>query len=216
MTRSLVALVFLALTSGCSAFGDDIIDPIYPFKSEDKLVVVPFKDEDFRGFCESARGADLALRVTKILEGKAECKVLPIEEVIALFDEKNPRDLSPQEIADKIGADYLVLGDVHLWRTADPGAINLLRGTSSVEVSIFERYKKPKEGPEPKNKKGRLVRTAEISGLYPNEYGMEETGVPTVGHDAQQIDLGLRNVTARRIAELFYGHSKEEARLTQQ
>jgi hypothetical protein len=217
MLRAVLAVACLVALSGCGVFGDDIIDPIVTIPSEKTLVVVPFKDEDFRDYCQSPRGADLALRVSKILEGKAECKVKPIEEVIALFDDKNPRELSLQEIADKVDADYLFLGDVRTWRTQDPGAINLLHGTSVIDIQIFERYVKPEKGaPEPKNKKGRVVRSAEVSANFPNEYGMGDVGEPSVGHTHEEVDLGLRAVTARRVAQLMYGHTKDEAHLTQE
>jgi hypothetical protein len=220
--RALPVLAILALGSGCAT--DDIIDPIYEFPSNTSVIVIPFKDEDFQNGFDSPRGTALAQRVTKLLEQHGECKVVPIEKAMELYDTANPRDLTSQEICEKTGADYVVRGEVLVFRHRDPGAVNALRGTSSVGVTLFESAKaarqKAKDGDKVSDHallKGRIVRTSEVSTVFPNEYGLTEEGVWEIGdHNAYWIEKGLMARTSTAVAELFYGHVKEESHLTQQ
>lgn len=217
MLRTLPLLAMLALGGGCGS--SDIIDPIIEIPPERSLVVVPFKDEDFQNGWDSPRGTELAGRVTKNLAEKAEFKVTPLERAMEIYDSTNPRELTSQEIAEKTGADYVLRGDVLLFRTRDPGAVNALRGTAIIAVSIYETPKAAKKAnPDaPLPKKGRIVRTTEVSATFPNEYGLEKEGVWEIGeHTAEWIATGLKATAARAVAQLLYGHTKEEAHLTQQ
>src|SRR5205085_2170844 len=114
--------------------------------------------------------------------------------------------------------DYVIMGDVKLWRLKDPGAINLLRGTSVVQISVYETPKASLKGEKPTAekplpKKGRIIKTVEATGLYPKEYGMNDVGFSNVEHNEEYVDNGLKAVTARSVGELFYAHKREEARL---
>ena len=212
---ALVPLALLVLAPGCGS--NDIIDPIYEIPSERSLVVVPFKAEGFEKGYDSPLGIELADRVTKNLQGKAEFKVKPQDELLALFDQQgDARQLGAREIAEKTGADYVLLGDVRSWQLRDPGSVNLLRGTSAVTLILFEspRAAAEKGDKGAGAKKGRIVRTTEVTALYPNEYGLDGVGVGDFGGDGVRvIETGLKTRTAKAIAELLYPHTKEEQRL---
>src|SRR5262249_34986215 len=158
-------------------------DPILEIPSDRSLVVVPFKDEDFQNGFDSPRGTELAGRVAKTLAEKADFKVTPTDRIMEIYDSSNPRELTSQEIADKTGADYVMRGDVLMFRTRDPGSVNALRGTAVIAVSIYETPKAAKKDkPDaPMPKKGRVVRVTEVSANFPNEYGLEHEGVWEIG-----------------------------------
>jgi hypothetical protein len=216
-SREVLFSLALAFAVGCGS--QDIIDPIYEIDDDHTLVVVPFSERDIPNGWESPRGADLATRVTKILGKRAEFQVKPVEALLPLYDDRNPRELSPAEIAEKVGADYVLTGHLKLWQLRDRGAVNALRGTSLVEVFIYESpalaaKKREKEKNPTRDRVAKAVAQAEVSGLYPSEYGLERYGEWDFGDEQEErIEEGLRSASAKRVSELLYGHTKEEAAL---
>jgi hypothetical protein len=216
---ALFALTLLSFTgTGCGAFGGDIIDPAIEIPDSRYVVVVPFRDMNYDNGFDSPLGADLATRVTRFLKEKGDFKVRPIETVLELYQE-NPRNLTAKEVAEKTGADYVVMGDVLKWRHADENTFGLKRGSSTIDISVYETASAAMErlsgGDKedlPKNGRGRLaLAKRRVASAFPQEYGMKEYGSTDMSDD--QIESGLLNTSALQIAWLLVPHTKDEDRL---
>jgi hypothetical protein len=215
---ALGAIVLSALVSGCTS--GDIIDPSVEIPEKRSLVVVPFRDPEYDNGFDSPRGSDLATRVTKLLKEKAEFRVKSVDVVIQLYEEGNARNLTAKEVAQKTGADYVLMGDVVRWRLADENTFGLKRGTSSIDVSLYETYdaaneriKDDKDREDlPKPGRGRLaLAKRRVSASFPNEYGMKDIGTYDMSDD--QIETGLLNSSAIQVAWLLIPHTKDEEKL---
>lgn len=217
---ALCALSVLSLVgSGCGT-GSDIIDPVIEIPEKRSLVVVPFRDMNYDNGFDSPLGADLAARVTRFLKEKAEFRVKPVEVVVELYQTDNPRTLTAKEVAEKTGADYVLMGDVIRWRLADENTYGIKRGSASIDISLYEtgaaaleRLADSKDKEDlPKNGRGRLALAKKrVSTAFPQEYGMKDIGSTEMSDE--QIENGLLNTSALQISWLFLGHTKDEDRL---
>lgn len=215
---SILAIVLPCLASGCGS--GDIIDPAVEIPSQRKLVVMPFRDPEFDNGFDSPRGAELASRVTKLLKEKAEFHVKPVDVVLELYEGDNPRNLTAKEVAEKTGADYVLMGDVVRWRLADENTYGLKRGSCSIDVTLYEthdaameRLKNDSDKEDlPKNGRGRLaLAKRRVSAAFPQEYGMKDVG--SYDMTDEQIETGLTNSAALQVAWLFIAHTKDEDKL---
>jgi hypothetical protein len=184
------------------------------------VVVVPFRDMNYDNGFDSPLGADLAERLTRVLKEKADFRVKPVEVVVELYQEGNPRNLTAREVAEKTKADYVVMGDVIRWRLADENTFGLKRGSCSIDISVYEtaaaaeeRLSDSKDKDDlPKNGRGRLaLAKRRVSAAFPQEYGMKEYGSTDMSD--QQIETGLLNTSAVQIAWLLIPHTKDEEKL---
>ncbi|MEZ0229087.1 MAG: hypothetical protein ACAI25_10720 [Planctomycetota bacterium] len=218
---ALGALAFLSLAgSGCSS---DILDPVIEIPEKRYVVVVPFRDMNYDNGFDSPLGSDLATRVTRLIKEKGEFRVRPIQLVIELYQEDNPRNLTAKEVAEKTKADYVIMGDVIRWRLADENMYGgLKRGSCSIDISIYETADAAMERLDgtddkedlPKNGRGRLaIAKKRVSAAFPQEYGMKEYG--SYDMTDEQIETGLLNSAALQIAWILVPHTKDEDRLMQ-
>lgn len=152
--RLLSALILCLLvlpSSGCFLFSDDI-EPIYEIDEDDFLVVHPMKDPEFpRSAWDSPTGHDLALRASAALNVMAEFNVVPYEKVMELMyvapkeDDEGKSDdvgldvrtLSERQLADLVGADYVLVCKILRFRTKDPLNVNMTQGTATIECNLF-------------------------------------------------------------------------------
>lgn len=210
------------VSSGCA--NHDIIDPVVDIPEQRSVVVVPFQDNDFRNGFDSPRGCELATRVTKILKEKAEFRVKPIDCVLALYNDQNPTALSAPEVAQKTGADYVLMGHVLKWQLRDPNTIGLYRGSSVIELTLWESAESAKD----RLKDDKVISDLPHSGpgykafvkqrvqaLFPREYGMSDIGVSDMGMTEEQVDEGLVNSSAQQCAWVLLAHTKDEDKLSQ-
>jgi hypothetical protein len=191
----LLILAPLVLATGCGS--GDIIDPKVEIPKERRLVVVPFRTAEYDNGFDSER-------------------------VLELYEEGNgnPKNLTAREVAEKTKADYVLMGDVVSWRHADENTFGLKRGSSSVDITLYEtalaakeRLKDTEDADDlPKNGRGRLaLRKVRVSASFPNEYGMKEIGNYDLSDE--QIENGLLNSSALQIAWLLVPHTKDEEKL---
>lgn len=216
---AVVSLLSCLVTPGC---GDhDIIDPVLEIPEKRSLVVVPFRDEQFANGFESPRGCDLAESVMAMLRDKGEFRVLNKEKVLALYNENDPKTLTARDVAEKTGADYVLMGDVIHWGLRDDNTFGgLLRGSATIEVSIYEtaaaaaeRAKTDKEKDDlPAPGRGRIaIAKKRVNALFPREYGMADVG--TYQMTEVQVEDGLKTAASQAVAWLLISHSKEEEKL---
>jgi hypothetical protein len=221
--RRLIALFALALLSlsgtGCFT-GNDIIDPVIEIPEKRFVVVVPFRDMNYDNGFDSPLGSELASRLTRLLKEKGEFRVRPAQVVIELYQDGNPRQLTAKEVAEKTKADYVIMGDVIRWRLADENTFGLKRGSTSIDLSVYETADAALERLDgtddvedlPKNGRGRLaIAKKRVSASFPQEYGMKDVG--SYDLTDEQIENGLMNAAAIQMSWLFVPHTKDEDRL---
>lgn len=229
MTRSalLPALLAAVLTLvGCG--GPEIVDPVYPIKEDEFLVVMPFKDPDFPSRWDSPRGHDLAAHTTEALSQKAEFGVRSYEQVIDLFRADDVKRLSPRDVAALTKSDYVLVVDVEKLELRDRGSVNVQRGTAKAKVRLFkvERRSEEEEAREAQRNRereeaarkagiptgpfdagGRYVREDEVEAVFPSDYHTEYgSGFLEPGN----IQDGLLGVLSRKVAKLYVEHEQEK------
>jgi hypothetical protein len=221
-----LALGSLALViSGCT---DTTVKPEYEIDAGDHVVVLPFHDLGHPDRWSSSRGNDLARRATEVLAQKAEFKVRPYEDVLALFQAENLAALGPAEVAALCRADYAIVCEVERFEVEDAHRINIPHGTSKVRVRLFkvirrddEEAKKVREEHERVSRLrrgaglvddefiegGEFVHMATVEAVFPSDFTQR---YDRVSMTAVEIEEGLRQATARRVAQLYYEHEREK------
>lgn len=246
-SHRLLALTLLTLPclAGCFSFGDDV-DPIVEIDDDQYVVVHPFDDFDYPSAWDSPRGHDLALRVTDILNRSAEFLVCPYNDVLELLvappaaaaegDDAaiglDVRRLTPRQVADLTGADYVILCRIKQFEVRDPLNINLVKGTATAEVRTFKvaKTKREREHAEEEAERIRRMNAAReklnletsddplmggsfvgpristVTAHYPTDY-LNQYGEVFLSQDV--VRAGLMKELARKVAELFYSHEVE-------
>ncbi|MBI3724607.1 hypothetical protein HY251_11725 [bacterium] len=209
------SLATLLLAPGCG--NSEIIDPVIEIPDKRSLVVMPFKDEGFPNGFMSPRGGELASLVARILKEKADFKVISMDRVLELYNDADPRALTAKQVAEKLNADYVLMGDVLQWQLQDPDMYGgLHRGNSTLEMSIYETSaaaadRTPKEAKELKGKGRLAVSHRRVTALFPQEYGTASYG--TYEMSEKEIEAGLKNATALSVSWILVGHTKDEEKL---
>jgi TolB-like protein len=215
-----VASLVLGALAGCFGSDKDIIDPVVEIPSKRSVVVVPFEDQGQNGFL-SERGGTLSLLIADALKAKGEFNVIAKEKVLALYDtEQDPRSLSAAQVAQKTGADYVLMGSIVRWSLREANMVGVIRGDATVEVTLFETAdaaadrlgtEKKKKGDEP-GTSNLPIAHKRVSAFYPHEYG-QPFGSDDMDMTEDKVDAGLRVRTAQEIAWLLVGHTKDEDHL---
>ena len=160
--------------------------------SGSSILVVPFKEKEGFYF-KSQKGRDLArlveLRVRTNLKN-----MLPVSSNKVLESE-SPLRLETANWASTgkaLGADYILLGEISLFRTKDPGALNMLMGKSVINVELLAVREEAK-----------IVWSKKINSKFPEDVG-ELGGVSEFHMDEETIHEGLLLRAAKDIVNNFY------------
>jgi len=238
--RLIACALFLVPSAGCALFSDDI-EPIWEIDDDEFVVVHPFYDAEADSAWGSRDGHELAAQTTEELATHADYNVVPYEEVLALMVASDPkrgpgaaldvRELTPRQLADLTGADYVILADVLELQLRDPKAVALVQARGTLEVKVFkvardreeeqqaeelgERERRIEQarhdlGLTPKNRSphgGRLVAGGRVTAIYPDTY-IDSPGVPSL--DPLLARRGLIQNLARKAAQLLYPHEPEQ------
>lgn len=228
MNRTVLAALLLAAPlAGCSA---NDVDPVWEIAPEDHLVVMPFKDPDFRDRWDSPRGHEAALRTTEIMQRECEFGVRSYEEIYGLYHAEDVSKLSPRDVAALCRADYVLVCDFEQLDLKDPKNINMTQGTARVKVRLFqvqrrtpeeeERARKQNEerdearrkaGMEPiaYDRGGEFLAKAErvVEAHYPSDF-MHPGG--DIFLDPEDVQQGLLLAAAKKVARLYYTHPAEK------
>jgi hypothetical protein len=164
-TPRLVALALFAIfASGC--FGDDI-PPIYEIPDDEYVVVFPASEPGL-GSWDSTIGHRISESTTRRLETWGEFHTVPYGEVIELMyaqpddgddddddddDEKKDdgkvglevRKITPEKLAELVGADWVVVIECSRFQEKDPNNINMVRGSANASVKLFKLAKSDTE-----------------------------------------------------------------------
>jgi hypothetical protein len=203
--RAAACLALAALLAGCATAQ---FERVHPIEREQRLVVVPFQDPGVSSRWDSPRSHALGRQTTEILAERAAFQVVPYDRLLELARTDDVTRLGLRELATRLDADFVLVGDVELLdHSGDP-----LRVRARVRVRLFERERVSPE------EEARLVLRAKER--------REGRGCCVVGHDphgrfvrADTIDLvvpsedrsdgwfpqteaGLVGAIARRVARL--------------
>lgn len=229
MNRTILAAILLASPlSGCGGF--DMVDPVWEIEPEEHLVVMPFKDPDFKDRWDSPRGHDAAMRATEILQRECDFGVRPYEEVLGLFQAEDVTKLSPRDVAALCRSEYVLVCDFEQLDLRDPKNINMTQGTARVKVRLFQVERRSAEVEERERVKneernealrranmppieydrgGRFIAKAErvVEVRYPNDFMHPGGDIFLKPDDVQQ---GLLLAAAKKVAKLYYPHAEEK------
>jgi hypothetical protein len=221
--RFLACLLAPLLLAGCG--GAEIEDPIYEIPPDEYMVVMPFDDPDLGGRWESPRAHDLGKLTTIQLDQQAEFGVRPYEKVIGLFAADDVAKLGPRDVAALTRADYVLVCDLERFDLQEDKHVNFNVGHATAKVRLFKVERRtPEEEAEFKRKDeeyrkaagkanipvkpiaegGRFVCEETITTKYPNDYS---TAPPDL--KPSEIQDGLMQSLARKVAKLWYAHEKE-------
>lgn len=162
MPRLVALALFAIFATGC--FGDDI-PPIYEIPDDEYVVVYP-SSEPGLGAWDSTIGHRISESATRLLEGFGEFHTVPYGEVIELMyarpakddgdddddddDDKKADDgkvglevrkITPEKLAELVGADWVIVVEVSRFQEKDPNNINMVRGSANASVKLFKLAK---------------------------------------------------------------------------
>jgi len=205
-TRKSAGMIFLLAVclaaSGCHIIGVPFsfithqdyasVAAEYDLESGGRILVVPFKEKEGFYF-ESQKGRDLARLVE--LQMRANLKNIRLVSSNKVLESETPLRLETADwaaIGKALGADYILLGKISLFRTKEPGAVNLLMGKSVVDVELLAVQEE-----------GRSVWSKRIDSKFPEDVN-ELGGVSTFHIDEETIHDGLLLAAAKEIVNNFY------------
>ncbi len=238
--RPLLLALALLPTAGCSLFSDDI-EPIYEIDDDAFVVVHPFADADFDSPWQSDKGHRLAQLTTEQLAANADFRVVPYDDVMLLMHAPvNPESgapgldvttLTPAQLAELTGADYVIMGDILHFELQDPRAVALHQASGRADVRLFKVAKSAEDRAKASKRSerqerirkayrdvdlvepgetyygGSFVAQGRVEGIYPDTY-LGQYGESFLDRDT--AFAGLCVVLSRRAAQLFYEHEPEK------
>jgi predicted nucleic acid-binding protein len=136
LTRIVILMSALLVFSGC-IFGGHEFEPVVPTANK-KIAVIPFMEQD-RYYTESAAGNEIAeLVVQLLLKNATDMKLVDWRKAQDLILDENPGDIAWDEVAKKLGADYVVTGNIQLLRARDPKRdVNFCKGEMVMQVTVW-------------------------------------------------------------------------------
>jgi hypothetical protein len=212
------------IISGCA---DTTVEPEYVIAPQDYVVVMPFLDLGHPDRWSSSRGNDLARRTTEVLAQKADFKVRPYEDVLALFQAENLSSIDPADVAALCRADYAIVCEVEKYELEDAHRVNIPHGSSRVRVRLFkvvhrdaaearrvraeherQRLLRVNAGlpPEEVLEGGEFVHIGTVEAVFPSDFTQR---YDRVSMTVAEVEEGLRQATARRVAQLYHEHERE-------
>lgn len=255
-TPRLVALALFAIfVTGC--FGDDV-PPIYEIPDDEYVVVYPSSEPSLSAW-DSTIGHRISEATTRRLETFGEFHTVPYGEVIELMyarpdegddddddDEDNElrkkkddgkvgldvRKISPEKLAELVGADWVIVVEVSRFQEKDPNNINMVRGSANASVKLFklaksdnerrkarklsEREKKRREarkrhgldpGGSVQADGGEWVANADVAANFPKDF-FGQYGETFL--DPVKARKGLIEELGDKVAKCFYEHEPDK------
>lgn len=219
LTKILSLGLYVALTCACETTYD--VEARWELDEGQTVAILPVNDPEFGGFLASPRGRRIAFYAAQYL-GKeyADEVVIKPEAYLEQFDKLNrewydkplherisddadPSQLSDQEIASRVKADFLLFCEIDKaggWQIQDQGSVNLFKGRSRINVRYYDN----------RGLKLKLLGTDTVTARYPNSY-FKRDGVTTFDTTAEAIEKGLIRMSGRSLSQLFYDHDVDKA-----
>ncbi len=189
------ALLLALCVSGC-LFGGHDVEPRIPTFGK-KIVVIPFREENLY-YYESRVGMQMSTLVTQIIVKEAfDMKVLDPMPSEPLLRNKDPEKINWGEIAKKLKADYVLTGNITLFRAKDPRKdVGFYRGEMVIQVKVWR----------PDNT---IAMMETVRAKHPSD----RFDMPVVVEmDATEAEIlgRLKAQAAMKIAKFFYAHDMED------
>jgi len=161
------------------------------------MVVIPFREGDFRRHFESSIGREIAERVEELIGKYAKegtYRIVPYaaigKDMMEELRNSDPRDIDWTKVAKAANADIVLSGNVTQFETRREGAVNLFSGTCQVKVFA--------------------VRSGEKKTIYSRTHLVRHPGGETfelpfdLESNDQKMRIQLILKTAKECAEPFY------------
>ncbi len=192
---------FLTTTPGCGSLFHQGVEAVVEFEDDDTLLILPLRERTL-GYFQSPLGAEISDVAIEHVEAMAEeegIQVVPSSRIYALFDDGDPAQLAPYQLAEKIGCDLYAVGQISVFRLRDPGAVNLLHGTLVIDMEIWRRALL--EGTPDKR-----VWVGRVKAQYPSDWG-NDYGAAFISED--RIRRNLVILGGRNLARKFFEHDPD-------
>lgn len=177
-----VALLGVMGVTGCAGEVIAVIDI-----SGKKLAVIPFKDKIYP-VGPSVEAIELSRAITSDImeENLDDIDVIPSRVVEKFFGDRDVGKMSPQEIGESLGVDYVLFGDLHEF-SASGNIIGLEQGILRCRITVQDIGN------------GAVVYDEDgIRVQYPTQ--------PVMGLAEEAIRTGLIGRAGNRIGRRFYTH----------
>lgn len=180
----------LAAQAGCSLFQKETVKPSFPTEDK-KIVVIPFAEPPM-DFFESRLGELMATEFKQLVGAKNPGLKFqdpsPASEYLFGVD---PSRVSWKKVAELTSADYVLVGNISLFRSKNPRDIGVWKGRSVVQVKLIDASA------------GRELLDTKVQARYPgNDY-------ETFFGDEEEVLTKLRQITVTKIARYFYEYPAE-------
>lgn len=197
MAKPVFYAVILALVvfSGCIFGGGHDIEARVRTEGK-KIAVIPFRRQDEElYFLESKVGDKISVVVAQLIMKEAiNTKVADPTPAFDMVRDKNPEKIKWGEVAKKLEADYVIVGNILTYRARDPKRhVNCYRGEMAVQVTVWDQ-----------DNAMVLMETATA------EYPSGKYSAPVVdifSTTEEEVLARLRAKTALRIARFFFDHT---------
>ncbi|HPD15583.1 MAG TPA: hypothetical protein PLE19_11560 [Planctomycetota bacterium] len=165
------------------------------------VVVLPFATPG-RKYFESEVGRRFSHVVADLIrEGCPAARVIDCDGLPETIEGQSLDQIPIADIGNALGADYVVIGELHELRSKDPGSYRVLKGTIVVSARVFE------------SRSGSVIwQIMKRTSHYPHLVAGEQ--VPAETTNEEEVILKVMREGAWPIAAVFRGpRSHEELRL---
>lgn len=161
-----------------------------------KIAVIPFRrqDEDLY-FLESKVGDEISVVVAQLIMKEAiNTKVADPTPAFDMVRDKNPETIKWGDVAKKLKADYVIVGNILVYRARDPKRhVNCYRGEMAVQVTVWDAD-------------NAMVLMETVATEYPSGK-FRAPVLDTFSTTEAEVLARLRARAALWIARLFYDHT---------
>jgi len=203
-TRPLLVSLFAGLTAcGCLPFGLGGSRAAVPLKRS-KAIILPFS-MPHSSYFESQVGARFSREVAQLV--RAECPSAAVQDADGVPDairQQGIKDLkagdrigdaSLVQLGDDLGADYVMIGEIHDVKGKDPKSFGVLAGTMVVSARVADV------------RMGKVVWQMEREKFrYPPLLGGQEE-MPAQEKDEEQVVRKVMHVAAIGVSSVFTGRA---------
>ena len=150
------------------------------------VAVIPFAYEEHRPF-ETEHGLVLADTVERELLARVKkVRIVPVGKARNYFTDTPPAEVDPKVVAEMLGADVVITGQIRSVRLAD----NLDHMDAELRVEAYDE------------RASAIILKETLSARYPEGHSFSPTEL-----DRQEAVRGVVIAAGRAVARLFYDHS---------
>ena len=156
------------------------------------LAVLPFATPT-KSYFESEVGARFSREIARLVrEGCRAANVIDVDRIPTTIDGRPADELSVTELGRALGANYMVIGEIHDLRAKDPKTRYVLKGTMVISARAFGTHE------------GKILWSVSRRTVhYPPPIGGEE--IPAVESDEEEVIHKVMREAAWVVAEVFRG-----------